>query len=148
MYTRFVAFTLMLCASLNSFALDNSAGVTVTPLIKTTRSWDGNPIRYPTGQAEVTGLLVEIGVGKETGWHEHPVPSFAYMLSGTLEITLASGKTKQLKAGDALAEVMDTLHNGRNIGNEPVKLVVFYTSVEGKSLTLKHPEFTLTPPSH
>ncbi len=130
---------LMLCASLNCYALDNSTGVNVTPLMKTTQSWDGKTIQYPTGQAEITGLLVEIAPSKATGWHEHPVPSFAYMLSGTLEVTLKSGQTKQLKAGDTLAEVIDTGHIGRNIGTDNVKLIVFYTGAVGKALTIHHP---------
>lgn len=130
---------LMLCASLNCYALDNSTGGNVTPLMKTTQSWDGKTIQYPTGQAEITGLLVEIAPGKATGWHEHPVPSFAYMLSGTLEVTLKSGQTKQLKTGDTLAEVIDTGHIGRNIGSDSVRLIVFYTGVVGKALTIPHP---------
>ncbi|MDD2776834.1 MAG: cupin domain-containing protein [Gallionella sp.] len=110
--------------------------------MKTTQSWDGKPIVYPTGQAEITGLLIEVAPGKETGWHEHPVPSFAWIISGTLEITRQDGQVKRLQAGDALAEVIDTLHNGRNVGTDVVKLVVFYTGAVGTPLTIKHPEVT------
>ncbi len=142
MSIRFATFALMLVCAFNSFALDNSTGIIVTPLIKTTQSWDGKPIVYPTGQAEITGLLIEIAPGKETGWHEHPVPSFAWIISGTLEVTRKEGQVVRLKAGDALAEVIDTLHNGRNVGSDAVKLVVFYTGAVGKPLTIKHPEVT------
>lgn len=137
---RFIVLTLALWVPLGAHALDNSAGVKVTPLLKTTSSWNGKPIVYPEGQAEITGLLVEIAPGAETGWHEHPVPSFAMVLEGVLEVTLKSGEIIHLKSGDALAEVVDTLHNGRSVGTQPVKIVVFYAGAVGKPLTIKHPE--------
>ena len=122
------------------WALDDTAGVTVTPLLKTTHTWNGRQILYPEGQAEVTALVVEIAPGKETGWHEHPVPSFGMVLQGVLEVSLRDGAVKRLKAGDALAEVIDTWHNGRSVGEEPVKIVVFYAGAVGKPLTIKQPE--------
>ena len=123
-------------------AIDNSAAVKVTPLLKTTQSWDGKPIVYPQGQAEITALIVEIAAGARTGWHEHPVPSFAYVLEGTLEVTRASGEIKLMQAGEVLAEVVDTLHNGRAMDGKSVKLLVLYTGVADKKLAVAHPEFT------
>jgi len=120
-------------------ALDPTATVAVTPLLKTTTSWNGQPLTYPPGPAEVTGLQVEIAPGGETGWHQHNMPSFAFMLEGTLEVTLKDGQVKRLQAGDALAEVVNTPHNGRNVGATPVKLVVFYTGTVGQALTRKEP---------
>jgi quercetin dioxygenase-like cupin family protein len=118
-------------------ALEASAKVQVKPLIKTTVSWDSSAITYPTGKPEITGLLIEIAPGAETQWHLHPVPSFAYILEGHLEVTLKDGRRNTLKAGDALVEVINTAHNGRNVGTTPVKLVVFYAGVVGQSLTVK-----------
>lgn len=131
---------------LSAPALDNNTAVKVTPLIKTTSSWDGRPIVYPDGQAEVTVLMVEIAPGGETGWHYHKVPSFGIVLEGTLEVTLKDGRVKRLKACEGLAEVVDTLHNGRNVGNDPVKIVVFYTGAAGLGLTVKDPVATSPPP--
>jgi len=118
-------------------ALDPSGTVVVTPLLQTTTSWNGHALAYPSGTAEVTGLLVEIAPGGETGWHKHPVPSFALVLQGTLEVTLEDGSVNHLEAGQALAEVIDTLHNGRNVGTVPVKLGVFYAGVRGQAVTVK-----------
>jgi hypothetical protein len=42
---------------------------------------------------------------------------------------------KRLEAGDALAEVVNTTHNGRNVGDVPVRLVVFYAGAAGQGLT-------------
>ena len=50
---------------------------------------------------------------------------------------LIDGKTKYLKSGEALAEVVNTLHNGRNVGSSPVKLIVFYAGVAGQKLSEK-----------
>lgn len=118
-----------------SLALENNGAIKVTPLLKTTTSWDGQALAYPKGAAEVTGLLVELAPGAETGWHLHPVPSFAMLLAGELEITLKDGRKKQLAAGEAVAEVVGAWHNGRNPGDTPVTLVVFYVGVESTPLT-------------
>lgn len=120
-----------------AFCLEQSANIKVTPLLKTETSWDGKPIVYPEGKAEITGMMVEIAPGGETGWHLHEVPSFGMLLEGELEVTLKDGSVKHLKAGDALVEVVNTLHNGRNTGATPAKIVVFYAGAVGKQLTIK-----------
>jgi len=126
-------------------ALDNSSAVKVTPLAKTSASWDGKPTVYPAGAAEVTSLIVELAAGGQTGWHEHPVPSFAYVMEGALEVTREGGATKVLHAGDMLTEVVGTLHNGRALDGKPVKLLVLYTGAAGQKLTIAHPEFVPAP---
>ena len=142
MKLQFLALAAMLAWAHPACALDNSASVKVTPLLKTATSWDGKPLVYPAGQAEVTALIVEIAAGGQTGWHEHSVPSFAYVLEGTLEVTQGNGATCQLHVGDTLPEVVQTLHNGRALGDHPVKLFVLYTGTVNQPLTSAHPEFT------
>ncbi len=119
-----------------AYALDPSAAVKATTVLKAQNSWDGKPLAYPQGQAQVTGLLIEIAPGGETGWHLHTVPSFAMVMEGNLEVHLKDGSVNRLKAGDMLAEVVNTLHNGRNVGPGPVKLAVFYTGVSDSKLTV------------
>lgn len=128
-----VSFTLMLPVQ----AIEATKAVKVTPVLKTQTSWDGQPLQYPAGDAEVTGMLIEIAPGGETGWHLHPVPSFGMVLEGELEVTLKDGRHNRLKAGDALAEVVNTAHNGRNVGTVPLKLVVFYAGSKGQPLSEK-----------
>jgi len=127
-----VAVALM---SLSSFAsaLEANEAVKADTLLKTTATWDGQPIAWPQGKAELTAMRIEISPGAETGWHTHAVPSFAVMLEGTLEVRLADGRRKRLHAGDVLAEVVNTAHIGRNIGTVPVRLVVFYTGIAGQA---------------
>src|SRR5512135_855775 len=132
---RLVLYVLLFM-SLDAAAAGSVDGVRVTPLAKETTCWDGKPIVYPEGQAEMTALLVEIAPGAQTGWHCHLVPNFAYILEGTLELTLDDGRMKLLKAGDALSEVVNRSHNGRNVGSSPAKLVVFYTGAIGTPLSV------------
>jgi quercetin dioxygenase-like cupin family protein len=128
--------TVLASISVPAFSMDASEQVKVTPLLKTQESWDGKAIVYPTGQAEVTMVLVEIAPGGETGWHLHPVPSFGMVLEGELKVELKSGETLFLKAGDAAAETVNVLHNGHNIGEAPVKLLVFYAGDTKEKLTI------------
>jgi quercetin dioxygenase-like cupin family protein len=114
-------------------AIETSEAVKVTQVIKTSQSWDGALLSYPSGQAEITGVRIEIAPGGETGWHLHPVPSFGVVVQGQLEISLKNGKTKVVKAGDALAEVVNTAHSGKNIGTEAVQLLIFYAGAAGQA---------------
>jgi len=142
--TQFI-FLMTLCCPLAASALDQNTAIKVTPLLKTTTSWDGKPIVYPKGQSEVTALIVEIAPEGETGWHEHPVPAFGYIMEGELELKRATGEVKILHQGDVLPESVGVLHNGRNIGEEPVKILVFYMGEVGAKLSIAHPEFALQP---
>ena len=140
---RFQSVSICIAAALlplTAHAIEPSQTVKVTPLLKTTQTWNGVPIKYPEGQAEITGLMLEIAPGGETNWHEHPVPSFGVLLEGTLEVSLADGKKKLIKPGEAVAEVIATAHNGRNIGTTPAKLIVFYAGAAGKALTVQRPD--------
>ncbi|GAC1633298.1 MAG: hypothetical protein NVS9B10_28520 [Nevskia sp.] len=113
--------------------------IAVTPLFKTTSSWDGTPLHYPEGQAEITAQEVTLAPGAETGWHLHPAPAFGLILDGEWTVTLKDGRTKTLRRGDGIVEVVDTLHNGRNSGSVPARLLVFYAGVVGQTLSQKAP---------
>ena len=141
----FYAVALLLFSPVTVFAIDETPAVKVTRLLKTTSSWDGKQIVYPDGQAELTALLIEIAPGESTRWHQHPVPSFAFLLDGILEITLTDGRVKRMQPGEALPEVADTMHMGRALSKTPVKLVVFYAGSVGKALTINQPTEQKTP---
>src|SRR5918999_2781361 len=134
----FYALALLLFPPVAVFAIDETPAVKITQLLKTTSSWDGKQIVYPEGQAELTALLVEIAPGESTGWHQHPVPSFAILLDGMLEITLRDGRVKRMQPGEALSEVTETMHIGRAVSKTPVRIVVFYAGAIGKALTFDH----------
>lgn len=121
-------------------AADYQSGVTVKKLVQTTVTGNGQRIVYPsTGHPEVTAMTVEIAPGADTGWHSHPIPVYAYVVSGALNVELEGGKTLAFKEGDAVIEVVNTLHNGKNTGSLPVKLIVFYTGVMNEPTVIKAP---------
>lgn len=134
---RLFAIALAVAWTTNAAALEAGQTVSVTPLLKTTTSWNGQPLAWPAGPAELTGLIVEIAPGGETGWHQHPVPSFGVITQGELEVRLKDGSARRFHTGDAIAEVVDTLHNGRNVGSGPLRILVFYAGTVGQPLTVR-----------
>ncbi|MEI6757884.1 MAG: cupin domain-containing protein [Chlorobium sp.] len=126
-----VAVFLVLLLSSAGYA-EEYRNVEVKKLITSTTASNGQPLFYlQAAQPEVTALVVTFPPGGSTGWHKHPVPVYAYMLAGTLNVELKDGKTFVFKKGDAILEVVNTLHNGFNAGSEPASLVVFYTGAVG-----------------
>jgi quercetin dioxygenase-like cupin family protein len=112
--------------------------VRATTVLRTTTDVAGTPLAYPTGApAEVSGLVVELPAGADTGWHKHTVPCFAYILSGTIAVEQKDGPTRTFQTGDAFAELVGQLHNGRTVGKEPVRLVFFAAGVQGQPFTVK-----------
>lgn len=112
--------------------------IKVTHLLQTRVDSAGHQLEYPkTGDAELTAVLVEIPVGATTGWHIHTVPCAAYMLEGEVHIELADGSQRVVKQGQAFAEVVDLLHNGRNPGPKTAKLVLFVAGKKEMAYTLK-----------
>jgi len=121
-----------------AFAADYSSGVLAKVLLKTSVTGNGQKIAYPlTDNAEVTAMTVELAPGSETGWHKHPIPVYAYVISGRLSVELEDGSLLSFGAGEAVIEVVDTLHDGRNMGTEPVKLAVFYLGAKGTPNVIK-----------
>lgn len=112
--------------------------VKVEQLLQTTRSWDGvRYAAYPTGQPEVTLIKISIPPHTTLDWHRHPMISVAYILSGSLTVEKRdTGKRKTLHAGQALAEMIRTVHRGYTL-NEPVELIVFYAGRPGLPLSIK-----------
>lgn len=115
-----------------------SREIQIQPLMRTSNDAAGQPIVYPrTDQPQLTGVMVEIPPGAQTGWHKHPYPCVAYILSGSLTVEMEGGQVHEIKAGQALAESVNVMHNGRNTGTEPVKLVMFVMGEKEKPFTIK-----------
>ncbi len=113
-------------------------GARSTQIKKSTTASNGQKLQYlKTDRPEATMLLVEIPPGGETGWHTHPVPVYAYVLSGTIVVEFENGERHEFKAGEAIFETINTPHNGRNEGAVPVKLIALYTGQEGTPNTVK-----------
>ena len=129
-YGIFVAFLLLILPT--PLLAQDYKNVEVSKVLVSSVTSNGNQVKYlQTGQPEVTVLVVRVPPGGSTGWHQHPVPVYAYMLEVTLNVEIKGGQTYIFKKGDAILEVMNTLHNGYNSGSETATLVVFYTGAVG-----------------
>lgn len=105
-------------------------------LLKTDTTSIGQKIIYPNFEHdEVCVLKVTIPPGKSTGWHKHLFPVFGYILKGTLTIELENNKSLQFSENASFPEVINTYHNGKNLGNEDVVLIAFFMGEKGKPLS-------------
>ena len=110
----------------------------VDVLVKSTTSWDGEELPgYATGKPEVTILRILVPPKTRLPLHEHPVINAGVLLKGELTVETEEKKTLHLKAGDAIVEVVDKWHYGRNDGDEPAEIIVFYAGVQGGPITVK-----------
>ena len=128
-----------LCAGSPAHAVD-AVGVQVETLAKSTTSWDGASLpAYPPGRPEVTILRIRIPPGTQLPLHKHPVINAGVLTKGELTVLAETGQTLHLKAGDALVELVNTWHYGRNDGDVPAEIVVFYAGSENSPITLRNP---------
>jgi quercetin dioxygenase-like cupin family protein len=105
----------------------------ISPVVKATASATGQKLQYPqTDKPEIESVLIEIAPGGESGRHMHPVPTYVYVLEGTLTVESDHGSPRDYAAGSGFLESMNSWHNGKNLGQAPVKALVVFVSEEGK----------------
>ena len=123
---------------------DTPAVVVSTELIRTSQSWDGVELPdYLQGRPELVAMKYEIPAGQKLSWHHHPVMNHGILVQGELTIVSEKGNEKVVHEGEAVVEMVDTVHHGENRGTEPVILYMFYLSQEGLPLSVQHPEIPL-----
>lgn len=115
--------------------------VLATPVIEAETTVIGQPLAYPAGTAKVTAVIVTIPPGGETGWHEHAVPLFGYMLEGELTVDYGDKGTRIYKPGEALMEAMNWPHNGTNRTQAQLRILAVYLGAEGlpNATAVPHP---------
>lgn len=117
------------------------AEVKNTELMRTSQSWDGAPLpAFPQENAEIISIRYEFPPGKKLGWHHHDVINFGYVQQGELTIIDINGNVKVVRAGEAIVEMVGTIHHGENNGKETVILNMFYVGPKGTPLSVQHPE--------
>lgn len=92
-------------------------GQTLKELLQTSTTVAGAPLKYPAGTPKFTANLSTLEPGGTTPRHKHPVPTFIYVVEGTLVVDVDGGVTREVKAGEAFMEVVDTWHRNRNPSN-------------------------------
>jgi len=126
-----------LALSLHSSAKETNK-ISIDVLAKTSVSWDGSNLpQYLQGKPEVTILKITIPPNTALPIHKHPVINAGILLKGELTVVTEEKKIIHIKAGDALVEVVNKWHNGRNEGNEPAEILVFYAGIQNTPITIK-----------
>ena len=114
----------------------NESGIEAKVLAKSSRSWDGAELpNYPNAKPEITIIHITIAPGALLPLHKHPVINAGILLSGQLTVATEENETLHMKAGDALIEVVDKWHYGKNEGSVPAEIVVFYAGTPDSVLT-------------
>ena len=110
-------------------------------LVKTTRSWNDQPLpAYKKGAPEITILRITIPPKHTLPLHAHPVINAGVLLKGELTVTTDTGQVLKLKPYDPIVEVVNTWHYGRNDGDKPAEIIVFYAEEKGEPTTIKKAE--------
>jgi quercetin dioxygenase-like cupin family protein len=89
-------------------------GQTTKQLLDTSTTVAGTSLKYPSGTPKFAAVLSTLEPGGTTPRHMHPVPTFIYVVEGTLAVDVDGGVTREVKAGEAFMEVVDTWHRNRN----------------------------------
>ena len=106
-------------------------------LLKTTQTWDNAEYKkLKIKKPEVTVLKIIINVNEELPMHKHDLVNVAYVKKGTLTVITDNNKEITLQEGEVLPELIGKYHYGKNTGNIPVELVVFYIGEKGTPLSV------------
>ena len=139
-----VSFTLTACNKEKSETQETPQQVQSTELIRTSQSWDGVELPdYLKGRPELVAVKYIFPAGKKLGWHHHPVINYGVLVEGELTIIGLDGKEKIVHEGEAVVEMVNTIHHGENRGTKPVVLYMFYLSEKDMPLAVQHPEIPL-----
>jgi quercetin dioxygenase-like cupin family protein len=138
---------ILLCiAFLSLFACSQNEATKVEAitLIETNKSWNGTDLpEYPEGKPKITVLKITIPPYSKLNIHKHLVINAGVLIKGELTVVDEQNNTLNLKAGDALVELVNTYHYGENKGSVPAEIIVFYAGTEDLPITVtKNNEFS------
>ena len=149
-YTKWGMMAAIICtinllpACKNSTDDSQTTEVTRTELIRTSQSWDGAELPdYPQGSPEIVAMKYVIPAGHKLGWHHHVALNYGVLVQGELTIIGLDGKTKVLREGEVVVEMVDAVHYGENRGTEPVVLYMFYATQKDVPLSVPNSEIPM-----
>lgn len=94
---------------------------TARVVLQTATTLTGQPLQFPLFRNEVTGVLVELAPGGQTGPQRFFVPTVLYVLEGTLTAEFEGSAPRAIAAGQAAVPPMNVAGNGRNLGTTPAR---------------------------
>ena len=119
------AIALLIFASLFAVGVYAQApGFTITPLLQSTFGDDASK--------DAVVLTVEIAPGKSTGRHTHPGDCYGAVVEGVVELHVEGREARWVSAGEAYHNPRGTIHEFRNIGEKPARLVNTMVVDKGK----------------
>jgi quercetin dioxygenase-like cupin family protein len=83
--------------------------------------------------------MAEIPPGGTAGWHTHPGDEMSYVMEGDFELMIAGQPPKQYKPGEGFVIPAGTVHNARNFGKGPARIVGVYVVDKDKPLAIPAP---------
>lgn len=131
--------TVISAVVINPIVAKEAEKLEVKVLAKTTQSWNQDALpAYGEGQPEVTILRIVIPAGMQLPLHKHPVINAGVLLKGELTVITEDKDEFYMKAGDSIVELVNKWHYGKNEGNEPAEIIVFYAGNKDQAITVKH----------
>ncbi len=88
---------------------------------------------------EAVVARVEVAPGIIAGRHTHPGDEISYVLEGEGEVLFDGEPPLKIKAGDAFVIPAGKVHDAKNTGSGPLKLVGVYVVEKGKPLATPAP---------
>ena len=127
--------------------METTKQVETTELIRTSQSWDGAELPdYLQGRPELVVRKYVFPAGQKLAWPHHPVRNYGVLAQGELTLIAKDGKEKVVRAGEAVVEMVGTVHHGENRGTQPAILYMCYVSQEGLPLSVPNPEMETVAP--
>lgn len=101
----------------------------------------GQRFKYPTKRRpEVSSSIIVLEPGQETGWHRHKVPTYTYVLDGTVTMEFDNAEVRDLPSGSATLEALGAWHNVTNKGTAPARLLMVFMGADGLPSTQQRPK--------
>lgn len=82
---------------------------------------------------------VEIAPSGIAGWHTHPGDEVSYVTDGEATLMIAGQPPRKVAAGEGFVIPAGVVHNAKNEGATPVKLVGVYVVEKGQPLASPAP---------
>ncbi len=118
-----LAVFLLACVNFPVGAQQQAPTPTITrrAVLQTTTTLTGQPLRFPLFRNVVTGVLVELAPGGQTGAQRFFVPTVLYVLEGTLTAEFEGSAPRAIAAGRAAVPPVNVANNGKNLGTTPAR---------------------------
>jgi quercetin dioxygenase-like cupin family protein len=89
----------------------------------------------PVAGYEEALVQVDMPVGAREGRHTHPGSAIIYVVQGTLTLEYEGKPTATYNPGDSTYVEAGKIHEGRNAGTTPVKILATFVLQKGQPMT-------------